>query len=144
MTTLTIGSITLQGVGGPEGSGSDLHWEDEYAAGSDLVGQDERVTITGALVIQASAQQAGRRMTLVGGRDGNHYWGCLTRAEVEALRVLAAVPGAVYTVTLPDGRQFQAMFRRDAGAAVEAEPLAVKTPMAAGDLYLPTIRLVLV
>lgn len=144
MTTLTIGSITLQGVGGPEGSGSDLHWQDEYAEGSDLVGQDERVTITGALVIQASAQQAGRRMTLVGGSEGNSYWGCITRTEVEALRALAAVPGAVYTVVLPDGRSFDAVFRRDGGAAVEATPMAVKTPMAASDLYIPTLRLVLV
>lgn len=144
MTTLSIGSLTLQGVGGPDGSGGDLHWQDEYAEGSDLVGQVESVTITGALVIQASAQQAGRRMTLVGGSEGNSYWGCITRTEVEALRALAAVPGAVYTVTLPDGRSFDAVFRRDGGAAVEATPMAVKTPMAASDLYIPTLRLVLV
>lgn len=142
--TLSIGSVTLQGIGGAEGSGADLHWQDEYAEGSDLVGQDERVTITGALVIQASAQQAGRRMTLVGGQDSTGYWGCITRTEVEALRALAAVPGAVYTVVLPDGRSFDAVFRRDGGAAVEATPMAVKTPMAASDLYIPTLRLVLV
>ena len=143
MTALSIGSVTLQGIGGVEGSGSDLHWSDEFAAGSDLVGQEERVTITGALVIQASAQQAGRRMTLVGGQDGSDYWGAITRAEVEALRVLAADPGAVYRVTLPDGREFDAVFRRD-GAAVEAVPIAVRTPMESADLYIPTIRLTLV
>lgn len=141
--SLTIGSVTLQGIGGVEGSGADLHWQDEYTEGSDLVGQEERVTITGALVIQASAQQAGRRMTLVGGNDARGYWGAITRTEVEALRALAAVPGEVYDITLPDGREFEAMFRRE-GAAVEATPIQIRTPMQAADLYIPTIRLVLV
>ena len=142
--TLSIGSVTLQGIGGAEGSGTDLHWEDEFADGSDLVGQDERVTITGALVIQSSAQQAGRRMTLVGGEDGSGYWGVITRAEVDALRALAATPGTEYTVTLADNRTFQAVFRRSDGPAVEARPISIKTPPQAGDLYIPTIRLVLV
>lgn len=136
--SVTIGSVVLSG------SGADLFWQDEFAEGSDLVGQDERVTITGALVIQSSAQQAGRRMTLVGGQDGRGYYGCITRVEVEALRTLAATPGEVFQITLADGRQFEAMFRRDQGAAVEANPLAVRTPPEDTDLYMPTIRLVLV
>lgn len=133
----TIGSVVLSGSGG------DLHWQDEFADGSDLVGQVERVTVTGALVIQASAQQAGRRMTLGGGRTQSAYWGCITRAEVEALRALAAQPGQIFNVQLADGRQFQAVFRRD-GPAVTAEPLTVRTPAQDSDFYLPTIRLTLV
>lgn len=142
--SLSIGSVTLQGIGGAEGSGGDLQWSDEYAAGSDLVGQDERVTITGALVIQASAQQAGRRMTLVGGVSGGKAWGVITRAEVESLRALAAVPDAIYTVKLVDGREFQAMFRRDSGPGIEAEPINHYTAQQSTDMYIPTIRLVLV
>lgn len=132
--------VSLAGVGG---SGEELQWQDEFAEGSDLVGQEERITITGALVIQASAQQAGRRMTLVGGGEGSRFWGVLTRAEVESLRSLASVPGQLHRVTLADGRWFDAMFRRD-GVAVEARPIQHRVPHESGDHYLPTIRLVLV
>lgn len=140
----TIGSVVLQGIGPEdEGSGGDLQWLDEYGDGSDLVGQIGTVSITGALVYQASAQQSGRRMTLAGGRDNAGYFGVLTRAEVEALRALAAVPGAEYAVTLADGREFTALFRRDDGPAITAEPVQHIVPHEDEDLYLPTIRLVL-
>ena len=142
--SLVIGGVTLQGIGGADGSGGDLQWQDEFAEGSDLVGQAERITITGALVIQASAQQAGRRMTLVGGSDGNNHWGAITRAEVEALRAIAAVPGEEYDVALPDGREFRAVFSREGGAAITATPIQHKVPHLSSDLYIPTIRLVLV
>jgi hypothetical protein len=140
MMPLTIGGLTLSGVAG---SGEDLRWIDEFADGSDLVGQSERVTITGALVIQASAQQSGRRMTLEGGNDAGEYFGVITRAEVEALRELAAEPGEIYEVVLPDGREFEAVFSRASGPAVEASPLRHIVPHQAADLYIPTLRLVL-
>lgn len=140
----TIGSVVLQGIGPADaGSGGDLQWLDEFGDGSDLVGQVESVSITGAVIYQASAQQSGRRLTLAGGREGEFFFGLLTRAEVEALRALAAVPGEEYAVTLPDGRELTAIFRRSDGPAITAEPVQHIVPHQAGDLYLPTIRMVL-
>lgn len=140
----TIGSVTLNGIGGTGfESGGDLQWLDEYDEGSDLVGQVETVSVTGALLFQASAQQAGRRMTLAGGREGDGYFGVITRTEVEALRALAATPGLEVHVTLADGREFDAVFSRKDGPAVTATPLLHVVPHEGADLYLPTIRLVL-
>lgn len=121
----------------------DLEWTDEYSAGSDLVGQFVTYTLTGAQVIQASAQQAGRHMTLEGREDGDSFVG-LTRAEIDALRTLAATPGEVYQITLQDGRQFNVAFRRDDGPAVEARAVKWHWPTAVDDWFIPTIRLIMV
>lgn len=142
--TTTIGSVVLAGIGGAEGSGGDLQWQDEFAAGSDLVGMVGRVSITGAPIYQASAQQSGRLMTLAGGNDNRGYFGVITRAEVLALYAIAAVPGEEYEITLADGREFTGMFRRTDGPAFEAIPLEHMVPHESTDLYVPTIRLVLV
>lgn len=135
MADITLDALTL-----PE----DLQWIDEFADGSDLVAQDERVTITGALVIQASAQQAGRKLTLQGRLESNIGFGAITRAQVTALRALAAVPGAVYSITLADGRTFDVMFRRSDGPAVEAGPIKHIAPVEDADFYFPTLRLLMV
>ncbi|MCQ4165143.1 hypothetical protein [Tahibacter harae] len=119
----------------------DLQWIDEYAAGSDLVGQEETYTLTGALVVQASARQSGRLITLQGRLEGDIGFAPLTRAQVDALRVLAAVPGAIYTLTLADGRTFPVMFRRE-NPAVRAEPLKHVEPAEPGDYYFCTINLI--
>lgn len=132
---ITIGSITLP---------SDLVWIDEFGQGSDLVGQIETVSVTGALIIQASAQQAGRLMTLQTGNDGDEYWGVLTRAQVNAVKALADTPGATYAVVLNDGRTFTAMFRRSNTAAVVASPILFYDPQIDTDWYAVTINLILV
>ena len=131
MPEITLGSSTLP---------ADMQWTDEFGDGSDLVAQDERYTITGALVVQASAKQAGRRITLQGRLEGNKGFAPLTRAQVEALRELAAVPGATYTLTFSDGRAFPVMFRRD-GPAVVAEPWRHVDPPLPEDLYFCRINL---
>jgi len=135
-----VADIILDSITLPE----DLQWIDEYADGSDLVGQAETLTITGALVIQASAQQAGRKLTLQGRMESNRGFAPITRATVDALRALAAVPAAVYSITLADGREFDVMFRRGDGPAVEAAPLKHIAPHEADDLYFPTLRLIMV
>lgn len=136
MSDITLGALDLS---------EDLQWVDEFDDGSDLVGQQETITITGAVIVQASAQQAGRRVTLVGKREsGNTAFGAMTRAQIEALRALAATPGAIYTLNLSDGRSFSVMFRRSDGPAVAAEPLKHILPPDEGDLYFPTIRLIMV
>lgn len=135
MPDITLGGITL-----PE----DLQWIDEFADGSDLVGQEVRTTITGALVIQASAQQAGRKLTLQGRLEGSEGFTAVSRGLIDDLRVLAAIPAAVYAITLADGRTFDVVFRRDGGPAIEAAPLKHIAPAQADDLYFPTIRLMMV
>jgi len=135
--SITIGSVVLDGASLPV-------WVDEFGRGSDLVGQVESVSITGALVIQASAQQAGRRLTLQGRREGNRVIGAVSRAELNALRALSQVPDATYTVVLHDCREFEAMFRRTDGPAVEGEDVLDQQPVDAGDYLIPTIRMVLV
>lgn len=120
---------------------ADLEWIDEFREGSDLVAQEIQFTVTGAMVVQAGAQQAGRYVTLQGRRDGNEAFAVLTRAQVVALRALAATPGAVYVLTLCDGRTMNVMFRRD-NPAVEAEPLPFIAPQEDGDLYICTIKLI--
>lgn len=131
----TIGALSLPG---------DLQWIDEFAQGSDLVGQDVTVSITGAVIVQASAQQAGRRLTLQGRIESGEGFAPISLAVLKSLRALAAVPGAIYTVTLIDGRSFSAVFRRDDGPAVEAVPLMNIAPVDDADLYFPTIRMMLV
>lgn len=129
---------------GPLEIPGDLQWIDEFAQGSDLVGQDVTVSLTGALIVQASAQQAGRKLTLQGRLESNVGFAPVTLATLKSLRALAAVPGEVYTVTLLDGRTFSAMFRRDDGPAVEAAPLNNIAPIDDADYYFPTIRMILV
>ena len=132
---ITLGALQLTG---------DLEWTDEFAAGSDLVGQTVTTTITGAQIIQASAQQAGRRVTLAGSENGNDASGLLTRAEIDSLRALAGTAGATYSLTLTDGRSFDVSFRRDDGPAVEARPWYFRWPVQSTDYYIPTIRLMMV
>jgi hypothetical protein len=135
---ITIGTVTLPG---------DLFWSDEFAQGSDMVGQQESITITGAVVVQASAQQAGRLMTLQtipfsGG--ANQYVGVVSRAQVVALRALAETAGAVYIVTLSDGRTFDAMFRRTGGSGVIGTLIFGELPESDDDWFSVTINLLLV
>lgn len=131
---ITLGTLQLTG---------DLQWVDEFDAGSDLVGAVTTVSVTGAQIIQASAQQAGRRVTLAGRQDGEDFVG-LRRGEVEALRALSQNVGSAYQLTLTDDRRFDVMFRRDDGPAVSAARVRFSWPDQATDWYIPTIRLVMV
>lgn len=135
MADIILDTLTLPG---------DLQWVDEYDDGSDLVAHEQAITVTGALIIQASAQQAGRSMTLQGRLESSKGFAAIPRSLVEDLRALASVPGAVYAITLADGREFHVMFRRDAGPAVSAVPLKHIVPPEPDDLYFPTIRLMMI
>lgn len=135
MADITLGGVTL-----PE----DLQWIDEYADGSDLVGQVAEPSITGALMIQASAQQAGRKMTLQGRLEGQVGFAAVPRSVIDSLRTLAATPAAVYSITIADGRAFSVIFRRSDGPAIEATPIKHIAPVQSDDWYFPTIRLLMV
>jgi hypothetical protein len=85
---ITIDELTLP---------ADLIWTDEYRWTP--VAQQETVTLDGALVVQAMAQQTGRPITLSGGE--NHAW--VRRDLLEQLRAKANTPELQVTLTLNDG-----------------------------------------
>jgi hypothetical protein len=101
----------------PEG----LLWEDEYQWNP--VTQAVGYSITGALLVQEAEKLAGRPVTLAGGET----WAWLSRVEVATLLALGdgATALSPLTLTFPDGRQMQALPRRDGqgGAWVEVHAL---------------------
>jgi hypothetical protein len=107
--TCTLGAVTLP---------PDIEWEDEGAWLP--VSVVDTVTITGAIVRQGSAQQAGRPITLIARGDG-HVW--LAYSLVETLRAMAASNVATpMTLTLIDGRSFSVLWRHK-DTAVEYGPV---------------------
>ena len=124
----------------------DIQWVDEFTAWK--VGQIIRPTLTGALVVQESALQAGRPITLRGFDDGGlRFVAPITLATLNALRALEETAGgASMTLVLPAAgdttRSFTVRFRRTDAPAIEAAPIKFIVPAEAEDRYLATIRLI--
>lgn len=102
---ITLSTITL-----PQG----LRWSDEFAWSP--LAQASEYGLTGSLLVEQTLKQAGRPITLVGGRD--FAW--MTRSEVSTLKTLLDT-GAAMTLTLHDARSFTVIPAAD-------EPLTV-TPL---------------
>ncbi len=117
----------LDGVTLPD----NLHWPDEFTWSP--VGQTTERTLSGAMVVEEAARQGGRPITLRGA------W--IDRTTVDALRSLEQQVGTNMTLTLPDGRTFTVLFRRDSSAGVEAEPLFPRAAPDTETLYALTLRL---
>lgn len=129
-------SLTLADVSTTLTLNPDLYWSDEN--NWHPVEQAADRTITGALVIQASARIAGRPITLEP-QDDSAAW--MSLADVEGLRNWAAVPGKTMTLTLR-GAAREVIFRHQDGG-FEARPVIQyrdghELPV---DFYLCTIRL---
>lgn len=114
-----------------------LVWQDEFAA--QPVAQNVRRTLDGGMVVFYGELRAGQPITLASEPDA----GWLTRAQVEALALLAASPGGVYPLTLRN-RTFQVMFRHQEPPALEARPLVPRANPQPGDFHLATIKLMTV
>ena len=127
MATLSDGTTTIT-------ISDDLLWSDEHDWNP--VTQTSQRTITGALVIQAGANVAGRPITLQ--PEDNDTWH--TRTVVEQLRNFAAVPGLEMTLTLR-GTPREVIFRHHDSIAVDASPVVHFSDVQATDKYLLTIRL---
>lgn len=125
--------IRLDTIQLPDG----LVWQDEFAAPP--VAQNVRRTLDGGLVVFYGELRAGLPITLASEPDA----GWLTRAQVEALALLAASPGGIYTLTLR-GQTFQVMFRHHEPPAFEARPLVSLANPQPGDFHLATIKLMTV
>jgi hypothetical protein len=127
-------AITLGAVSLPD----DLEWLDEFAW-SPVAAQVE-VTAGGSLLLEESAQLAGRPITL----SSQPNMGCVTRSVVDALRALAdstATPNL--TLTIPGRSPITVRFRRSDGAPVEARPAyhIAQNRVASTDLHVLTLRL---
>lgn len=132
MSDITLSAITLPG---------DMEWVDEF--GWLPTAASVEVTLGGALVVEESAQLAGRPITLEGRMEGQRGFALVTRAVVLALRSLAAAPlAAPMELTLADGRTFDVRFRHHDGLAVEAKPMKHIAPQYSTDLYALTLRLI--
>lgn len=118
----------------------DLFWSDETAPW--VVGQTVSTTLSGALVIQEGARQAGRAITLESGRSSDDLYACVDRATVDALLDKANVAGAPPMSLQLEGRAPIAVrFRHGDGMAVDAAPVVVISPFIASDWYHLTLRL---
>lgn len=107
-------AITLGGVALPDG----LRWADEFAWSPRV--QSTEWSITGALLVQEGEKQAGRPITLIGGRT----WAWMTRVALLALQSqLDNAPGTGLTLVLHDSRSFQVIPRMDESGAIQAAPL---------------------
>lgn len=124
----------------------DIQWMDEFTAWK--VGQLIRPTLTGALVVQESALQAGRPITLRGFDDGGmRYVAPVTLSTLNALRALEETAGGEnLTLVLPAAgdttRTFTVRFRRTDGPAIEAVPIKYIVPAESADYFLATLRLI--
>lgn len=132
----TLGSIELP---------DDLQWSDEFTAWK--VGQVVRPSLTGALIVQEAAMQAGRPVTLQSqDLGGGTFVAPVQLSTLNALRVLEEVAGAApMTLEMPatggGTRVMQVRWRRTDGAAIEARPLKFIVPAEAADYFFVTLRL---
>lgn len=135
--------IVLAGIELP----ADLQWTDEFTAWR--VGQQSRTSLTGALIVQESARQAGRPITLQTTRDGTAYVGPVNLPILSALQTSESQPrtGSLELI-LPahngGERTFHVRWRRADGPAIEAEPIRFAVPAIDPDYFSITLRLMTV
>lgn len=138
MTHIILGTIDLP---------ADLQWADEFTAWR--VGQQARTSLTGALIVQESARQAGRPITLKTTRDGTAYVGVVSLPTLRALQeseseARAAPIDLIMPAHNGGDRAFQVRWRRTDGPAIEVEPTRFAVPALDADLFSITLRLMTV
>lgn len=138
MTDITLAGITLPG---------DLYWSDEFTAWK--VGQSIKTSLTGARIVQESALQAGRPITLESSQEGRNWVAVVTLDVLRALQGSESVPRSTPLVlTLPahnsGARTFNVAWRRSDGAALEAKPIKFIAPARDQDFFAITLRLMTV
>ncbi|HDS1531974.1 TPA: hypothetical protein QEK88_001825 [Stenotrophomonas maltophilia] len=135
--------ILLAGIELP----ADLQWTDEFTAWR--VGQQVRNSLNGAMIVQESARQAGRPITLQTTRDGTAYVGVVALPIVRALQASeseARLSPLELVMPAHNGgdRTFQVRWRRVDGPAIEVEPTRFAVPTLDSDLFSITLRLMTV
>jgi hypothetical protein len=113
----------------------DLTWTDEYEWHP--VNQTAQRTITGAMIVSSLTLLGGRPITLEPDDQGPWH----SRAQVDALRNLAALPGKQLTLTLR-GQNHNVIFRHQdtSGVVVDAQPIIPFNAPIDTDFYKVTLR----
>jgi hypothetical protein len=125
--------VTLNGV---ELNKSLLWLERAYSEG---VGQEVRRTLGGKVVLFAQALSKGVNITL----EARERQGWLTKAQADAVKALAATPGASYVLDV-NGETHNVVFRHHEPPAVELEQLIPDLNPGADDYYVGQIKLMTV
>ncbi len=126
-TTLTYLTTTLTL---PE----DMLWPDEYDWRA--VEQRQEYTITGALVVEATAKAAGRTITLAA--DVGYAW--MTRTTLDTLRTWSLLPAQTFTLSYR-GVSHSVIFDHAAGA-IDARPIIDYSDPTNTDDYAVTLRFI--
>lgn len=113
----------------------DLYWSDEFDFSP--VSQVVTPSLSGALIVESSAQQGGRPITLEGGDQA----GWARRSLVETLRTWAAIPGREMTLTLHGGRSFSVLWSYEQ-QPIEARPVVEYSEPDPLDWYAITLRFI--
>ena len=92
------------------------------------------IGLDGAAIYQHSSQNGGEPIVLTGGD-----WAWITRADVIALKAMAAQPGQLITLTYSDARAFECVF--DQERPLEAPAVSFEGPPASDDKHWITLRL---
>ena len=111
----------------------DLFWSDQYAWAP--VEQVVERTITGALLIQASARVAGAPITLQASDDTSAW---MPLATLQQLMTWAATPLQAMTLVV-NGTTKTVIFRHQDGP-LEAKPVVFYNDQQTDDNYLATLR----
>jgi hypothetical protein len=118
-----------------------LQWVDEFAWNA--VEESFAYSVTGVLLVDRGVKLAGRPITLQGGRSGNRVWAAMPRSAILTLRGWADTAAAQMTLAYR-GTPYTVAWDRTQGSAIEATPVLDIANPAAGDIYIPTLRLVTV
>jgi hypothetical protein len=113
----------------------DLIWSDEYESQS--VSQTVRRTLDGGVVVYHSSNFAGRSITLESSTDS----GWVTRDVVKTLSILAASPGAQYSLVIR-GEVFNVIFRHNDSPAFDASPIVSYSDPIDSDFFTVSIKFV--
>ena len=113
---------------------ADMVWTDEFNWPTGI--RSTEYALTGALIVDAGQRLAGRPITLAGSADG----GWVTRATVDALRVLASALPGQYVLALADGRSFNVVFAPE--DALVAEPVVAFSDPGVDTWYVATVKLI--
>ena len=111
-----------------------LLWVDEHQWSP--VAQKSDYLLTGALLVQESAKQAGRPITLEGKDSG---W--MARADLATLQAFAAAMPAALTLAMTGYSAMTVMFRHDGNGAIDAERVLPRADPDNAEFFTVTIKL---
>lgn len=114
----------------------DLLWIDEHNWSPAV--QNVSYSLTGALILETAARQAGRPITLQA-PDASMAWH--VRSVVDQLFAWAATPGQQFLLALDDARAFNVVFRHQDGTAIEAKPVRGMATFDADDYWQVSLKL---